>query len=131
MSKTVNRGWLLRMALAGRLWMRCRYHYTDDYAGDAASNFGKMNDFAQVFIKPECKLPEGSENWDYNQESWYRSEFYSQWRNENKLGYIGHENKMEGHADDYRGHGRAYCDGDKNKGTFRVHSNLVYDYEVR
>ena len=41
--QTVNRGWLKRQIEAGKMEIKCRYEYTDDYAGDAAANFGKTD----------------------------------------------------------------------------------------
>lgn len=48
----INRGQLLKLAEAGRVWMRCQYHYTDDYAWDAATNYGRTGWF-RVAIAPE------------------------------------------------------------------------------
>lgn len=38
--KTVNRGWLKRMVVAGKVQARCLYHLTDDYQMDNANKFG-------------------------------------------------------------------------------------------
>lgn len=48
----LNRGQLLKLAERGTLWMRCRYRYTDDYAYDAATNYGRSGWF-RVAIAPE------------------------------------------------------------------------------
>lgn len=42
-TNTVNRGWLKRQVLAGKMEIRCTGRYTDDYAGDAYSNFGRTS----------------------------------------------------------------------------------------
>ena len=39
--KTVRRDWLKRQVEKGNVEVKCNYSYTDDYAGDAAANFGK------------------------------------------------------------------------------------------
>jgi hypothetical protein len=38
---TVNRVWLKRQVIAGLIEAKCNYHFTDDYAYDNASGFGK------------------------------------------------------------------------------------------
>ena len=43
--KTVNRGWLKRQVLAGKVEAICAYHMTDDYKRDAANNCGKTTEF--------------------------------------------------------------------------------------
>ena len=40
-NKTVNRGWLMRQVKSGKVEGKVNYHYTDDYAWDAATDFGK------------------------------------------------------------------------------------------
>ena len=40
-TNTVNRGWLLRRILEGKVIAKCNGVYTDDYAFDAAYNFQK------------------------------------------------------------------------------------------
>lgn len=39
--ETVNRGWLKRQVVAGKMQVKCAIKLTDDFAGDAANNFGK------------------------------------------------------------------------------------------
>lgn len=39
--KMVNRGWLKRQIAAGKIEARCNFSYTDDYAWDNATNFGR------------------------------------------------------------------------------------------
>ena len=40
---TVNRGKLWRAIQAGKLQAKCLFHYTDDYAYDAASKYGRTD----------------------------------------------------------------------------------------
>ena len=40
-SNTVNRGWLRKQIELGNVEVKCDYSYTDDYAYDNASGFGK------------------------------------------------------------------------------------------
>ena len=47
---TVNRGWLKRQVMQGRVMARCTGHYTDDYAFDAAYGFGIMDEWKPVRI---------------------------------------------------------------------------------
>lgn len=42
-SNTINRRWLKTRIERGEVMAKCNYRYTDDYAGDAASNFGKTD----------------------------------------------------------------------------------------
>jgi len=42
-SNTVNRGWLKKQVQAGKMEIKCQYHYTDDYAHDAAVGYGKTD----------------------------------------------------------------------------------------
>ena len=41
--KTVRRDWLLRKINAGLVEGKCNYRYSDDYAWDAQTNFGKTD----------------------------------------------------------------------------------------
>jgi len=50
MYETVNRGMLLKAAKAGKLYAKCTGRYTDDYAYDAAANYGIMKTFLPVYI---------------------------------------------------------------------------------
>lgn len=54
----VNRGWLLRQVEAGNVEVKCNYSMTDDYAFDAAYNFGKTDWMpAQDYFKKDgCAL---------------------------------------------------------------------------
>lgn len=39
--KTINRGWLKRQVLQGKVEAMRKFRYTDDYAYDAQTNYGK------------------------------------------------------------------------------------------
>lgn len=41
--KTINRGWLKRQIEKGNIEARCAFHFTDDYAFDNATGFGKTD----------------------------------------------------------------------------------------
>jgi len=64
MRKTIRRDWLQRQIAKGTVFMRCRYHYTDDYAWDAATNFGKDDEW----WKPTEKT---FDNWDFRTSTGY------------------------------------------------------------
>ena len=61
-SKTVNRGWLKKQIAAGKMLIKCDYKMTDDYAFDAATNFGKTGwkpaRYAPNKYSQECKYAE-------------------------------------------------------------------------
>ncbi|XAI95982.1 hypothetical protein [Microcystis phage Mwe-JY26] len=52
---TVNRGWLRRRIEAGEVEAKCDGKYTDDYAWDAATDFGKT-DWLPARVRPEGEL---------------------------------------------------------------------------
>lgn len=52
-SGTVNRGWLKRRILAGEVEARRNYRYTDDYAYDAAVDFGKTDWIPAHVVGPD------------------------------------------------------------------------------
>ena len=68
--KTVNRGWLKRQVLAGKVEAICAYHMTDDYKRDAANNFGKTTIFVPCRIRSGSDFIEGVMNF-------YESDFSS------------------------------------------------------
>ncbi len=101
--KTVRRDKLFRAAEKGHLWVKCSGRYTDDYAFDAATNFGKMDTYKQVKIYPEGEPIEydgetiGMKRWHFTG---------------TKTGY-------------------AYCyEGKTDEGTLAVHSNLTYEWKI-
>lgn len=56
--RTINRGWLKRQVAKGLVEARCEGHYTDDYAWDAANNFGRTEEFLPAEIE-ERRVPGG------------------------------------------------------------------------
>lgn len=59
----VRRDTLLRAARKGKLVAKCTGHYTDDYAFDAAYNFGRSETYLPVYVlgedEPRNAAPEG------------------------------------------------------------------------
>ncbi len=49
---TVNRGWLKRRILEGKVMAKCNYYYTDDYAFDAAYNY-QQTDWLKARIEDD------------------------------------------------------------------------------
>jgi hypothetical protein len=49
-NKTIRRDWLKRQIAAGRMEIRCRGVYTDDYSFDAAVNFQRNDGWAVADI---------------------------------------------------------------------------------
>lgn len=136
-SKTVNRGYLRKMAQQGRLWVKCAYHYTDDYAFDSADNFGKMDSFKQVHLYEEHSHPleaeidalyaEGKSHLDVEPLMRQLSAARSQH-------HMEQQDKAQGKVllwprDFGFKSGCAY--GSKQAGRLSIHSNLSYEYEVR
>jgi hypothetical protein len=144
-TKSVNRGYLKKMAAAGRLYVRCKYHYTDDYAYDAAVNYGSSDQFTQVYLEPEYNCPLDAEITAIYDAAKARGESA-------QITHVTVEPLMEKKRQAYRAwkeqqdklsRGKAsltshdfsskagMCHGDKQSGTLMIHSNLSYAYEVR
>jgi len=121
--KKVTRATLINAAKKGSLFIKCKYHYTDDYAGDAASNFGKMDDFCQVYIEAEYVRPANYDSMTHEQQDeTYRNHCEAQRQ-------IANGRSMHRMSDFRTKSGCVW--GDKTKGTFLIHSNLSYEYEIR
>lgn len=101
--KTANRGMLKNRARDGRLIAKCDYRFSDDYQYDAASNFGKT-DWMPVVL---------NDNGEGERINWRDRE----------------EGKMYLDPDYFRGHGRAWYNGDDTI-TLIVHSNLSYTLKI-
>lgn len=56
--KTIRRDVLARRLSRGELEARCDGHYTDDYAGDAASGFGKTDWMPASFVEVQERRSE-------------------------------------------------------------------------
>ena len=76
--KTVNRGWLKRQVLAGKVEAICAYHMTDDYKRDAANNCGKTTEFIPCRIRTGSDFIEGVMNF---RESEFSSKSCAAWMN--------------------------------------------------
>lgn len=102
--KTVRRDVLLRAARRGELYAKCVGHYTDDYAFDAAHNFGKTAEFKPVFLLTEgVKWEDAPEGCVRMRESEFRTKSGGAWKN---------------------------LDRDPEVINFNVHSNSHYDLKI-
>ena len=144
-AKSVNRGYLKKMAAAGRLYVKCNFYYTDDYAWDNDNKCGREDQFRQAYLEPEHVSPYGEEI----------DRIYTEARVAGESAQITHV-RVEPLMELQRAHYRAFraeqeklsqgmvsftardfgtksgsCDGSKTAGTFSIHSNLCYAYEVR
>jgi len=67
-SGTVNRGWLKRQIQKGKVEARRLYHYSDDYALDAAMDYGKTDWLPAAVLTQEERIsgyfPEGKLKFD-------------------------------------------------------------------
>lgn len=144
-TKATNRGYLKKMAAAGRLYVQCAYHYTDDYAYDNAVNCGRMKEFKQAYLTPEHVSPYAEEIDRIYTEARAAGEsaqithsrveplmelqraHYRAFRVEQEKLMVG---KIEFYPSDFRSKSGG-MQGDNQSGTISVHSNLLYRYEVR
>jgi len=136
-----NRGHLIRMAKAGRLFVKCSYSMTDDYAFDNANNFGKSDRFSQVFLSTEYESPHRTTLNDLF------SDHHPAMPPESEIDQlriaINRDDQSFRAAEDAECGDRfkmklwdfrttsGHCSGTKESGSFTVHSNLCYEYEVR
>lgn len=86
--KKINRLWLKNQILKGNVEGRCDYRYSDDYAWDAATNFGKTDWLP-------CRITHPHED------------EYGRWTNDHLEGYINFRNS------DFRGYGSCWADNDE------------------
>ena len=93
---------LLRRAKEGKLEAKCEYHYTDDYAYDAATDFGKTDWMPLNIVSRD---ENGKNIWKDNFINLLESDFQSPC-------------------------GRAYSREDGTI-TFKVHSNLSYQVRIK
>lgn len=136
-AKKANRGHLIRAARQGHLWVKCQYHYTDDYAYDAAVNFGKASEFCQVYLQVEHSSPLNDQV-----EALYASgathaqvePLMEKLRLERQQFADEQREKARGKVSlseyDLRGP-CGHCKGTVESGYFTVYSNLSYEYEIR
>lgn len=138
-TKKINRGTLKKAAQAGKLWVKCQYHYTDDYAWDNAVKFGKQDEYCQAYFVPEFrssvadqidaiyahahanKLPAPHAEVEPLMKIQEReSRAFSELHEELGRGKIK-----------VREHDFTCKSGGVYENTFRIHSNLVYHFEIR
>lgn len=136
-----NRGWLLRQAKAGNLWVKCSYHLTDDYAYDNAVNCGRMSEFKAVYVREPHVSPL------YEQIDAIYDAAYPKMPNPAILNPLTEELRFQQFAHDDAQRTKAnsriilterdfktksgHIYGDKKSGSFAIHGNLNYAYEVR
>lgn len=133
-AKKANRGHLKRAAAKGQLFIRCRYRYTDDYAWDAADNFGKQDEFYKIYIMEDFQCSLNAR--DIRDLPYEEREYLIAKANEERHAHYNKEKQkakelgavaLDKHY--FENGTRVY--GDTESGTFSVHSNLSYDYEIR
>ena len=111
--KTLRRDKLKRDIQKGLLEVKCNYRYTDDYAYDAASNYGKT-DWMDAALEPE-------EGFGYSQEpmQFVGGEFKNmpQPRKENTIYFDDY---------DFKGSCSRAVINELGEIRFRIHSNLSY-----
>lgn len=142
---SVNRGWLRRQASAGRLWIKCRFHMTDDYAFDNANNCGKMDSFKKAYLYQPIANEEYRKLEEELESLYAASHPYMpdskqvlSLRDRMERIYRDHQEKQREHAagmimvdsQDFR-YKSGHVYGDKERGSWSIHSNLNYEYEVR
>lgn len=146
MAKRINRGHLRRAAKKGHLYVKCQFHYTDDYAFDYANNNGKGSHYRQVRIRT------------YSAEARKLRDEIDQYYADHKgqpssVSHAAVEPKLEEarrldrehrtveqanypgvvwmNESDFRGKsGCVFHDSTIKKGSFSIHSNLVYEYKI-
>ena len=134
-TKSVNRGWLLRRAKEGKLWVKCNYHYTDDYAYDNAVKCGKMDEFKNVYIyrNHDSELKRALDA-HYNSGGAYDADRSDALSEERRLWHASEEkicgSRIMLREGDFK-YKSGHISGDKKSGSFSIHSNLNYSYEVR
>lgn len=141
-TKSINRGTLKRAAKAGKLWVRCKYHMTDDYAFDNANKFGEMEAFRKAYLFVELDS-ERSREIEAQIEDAYRGESRDEARISelmNELRELRRENQATQrdanhesivvHDGDFS-YKSGSISGDKQSGTWWIHRNLCYEYQIR
>jgi hypothetical protein len=136
-AKKANRGHLLRAAKKGNFWVKCCFHRTDDYARDNANNYGKMDDFARVYIVPDhaSELSDRVEAMYDNGATHEEVEPIMEELREQRYAHrLHHDELSHGMVKmrdwDFRT-ASGHVFGTVESGSFGIHSNLNYDYEIR
>ena len=99
--RIANRGHLKRLITKGIVEARCIYHYTDDYAWDNATNFGKT-DWLPAYLNSSLEEDEQVEGI-----------VFDEWDFKTQGGYLSPDRDKEG----------IY--------TYAIHSNLVYEVRIK
>ena len=120
-AKKANRGHLLRAAIKGQLFVKCNGHYTDDYRHDMSTNYGIDDDFCGVYMQPyfcsECFDDTTDERMDAH------SAFCDAVREMAQGRVVMTQRDFKAVS--------GGCWGTTENGSFRIHSNLGYGYEIR
>lgn len=138
--KKANRGHLVRAAKKGQLFVKCDRHLTDDYAFDAANEFGKQDDFKVVVLNEDYTPGPAKEaldaarargaEWDEIKflQSAYDWEYKDHCEAQRKRAEECNGILLE--LDDLRTKS-GHMVGNTESGYFNVHSNLSYRYQIR
>jgi len=136
-AKKANRGHLLRAAKAQRLFVKCSFHMTDDYAHDNANGFGKMDAFKQVYLRqPHASPLEARIDGMYANGATHKEveplmeALRREWGAHADQERKNAEGKLMLATRDFRTKS-GHIHGDTKRGSFGVHSNLNYEYEIR
>ncbi len=116
--KTVNRGWLKRQVEKGNVIIKCDFHYTDDYAWDAARNYGETEWFPARIRHPkweDCKDQFGYDRTrcvDDDRKEGYMNMDESDFRSQSGMAYtrVGDPEKII---------------------SFSIHSNLSFSCKIK
>lgn len=129
----------MRRAREGRLTLRCRYHMTDDYAHDNATNCGKMERPMVAYLRREFDHPLEAEIDGAYAAGAMHADVEERMEDLRRL--------REKHADEERRRGRGllsispcefrtksgaayFTDEERTRGKLFVHSNLCYEFEI-
>lgn len=141
----INRGHLLRAARKGMLWVKCSFHYTDDYAYDASVDNGKMDGYKQAYVYREICDPRAAELKSAIEALFsahhpamppaaelnpLQNELSSIRQDHHKAQVDASEGMVMFTERDFRTES-GHMNGDTDSGHFNVHSNLSYEYEMR
>lgn len=144
-AKKATRRHLINAARKGKLFVKCDYSYTDDYAFDNATGFGKESEFRQVVLEqPQSETYHATIYHIANIARSYGVEYSSYELNRFRdLAHFENRDHQAAELDraarvggvlmcerDFQGRG-GHCSGTTESGRFSIHSNLCYSYEIR
>jgi hypothetical protein len=118
-TKKITRAALINAARKGTLFVKCSFRLTDDYAYDNAYRFGKEDGFSQAYLDES--------EFETTETGLERDRAYRQHREEIRTLAAGRHLFTLWDFRTKSGH----VFGDKTGGSFNVHSNLSYSYEIR